>query len=282
MAKFKMNMKKNFVLLFVLVLSAISSYAQMDTIFTNNEKIVCTIKEVTPDAVKFVYPGEDLINSVYKNTIEKIVFKSGRVQTFAEATSYKTVHGADDYDNVTLTAVESEIKGLYKLGDVSSKAKGTTTLSSMEKVKERAVYKLKIVAAMMGANIVYVSENVTTGNIQGTKYTSGKSTETVMAGIAYSNKLPNYDDFNSLLNGRTQFECTEIDELSQRGSDMDKRNCSKTVRINRVYNESGLIMMKADISGSDYETFRVIYFDQHQFTLVVKDGERIYNYKIKL
>src|SRR5690349_23148616 len=83
--------------------------AQSDTIYTNTEKIACSVKEVTQDAVKFVYPNEEIINTVYKNTIQKIVFKSGRVQTFAEATSYKTVRGAEEYENVTFTYVQSEV-----------------------------------------------------------------------------------------------------------------------------------------------------------------------------
>ena len=50
----------------------------------------------------------------------------------------------------TITQVEGEIKGLFKVGEVSSKAKGTTTFSNQERVKERAYKKLKIQAAMMG------------------------------------------------------------------------------------------------------------------------------------
>lgn len=69
------------------------AFSQQDTIVTNNEVIICSVKEITSDAVKFTYPGEDLINTIYKNTVEKIMFKSGRVQKFAEATSFKTING---------------------------------------------------------------------------------------------------------------------------------------------------------------------------------------------
>src|SRR5678815_2087658 len=88
-------------LTFILLYSAACVFnciAQSDTIYTNTEKIPCTVKEVTADAVKFIYPNEEIINTVYKNTIQKIVFKSGRVQTFAEATNYKTVNGATEYE----------------------------------------------------------------------------------------------------------------------------------------------------------------------------------------
>src|ERR1017187_4120150 len=113
-------------------------FGQADTIFSNNEKIPCNVKEITPEAVRYSFPGEELINSVYKNTVQKIVFKNGRVQTFAESTSFKKVDSVGDFDNVTITAVENEILGLYKLGDVSSKAKGTTVYSNQVRVKERA------------------------------------------------------------------------------------------------------------------------------------------------
>jgi len=98
---------KRQVLTAIVALISGSLAAQTDTIFSNNEKIACTVKEITPDAVKFIYPDEELINTVYKNTIQKIVFKSGRVQVFAEATSYKTVSSVEDFENVTITEDES-------------------------------------------------------------------------------------------------------------------------------------------------------------------------------
>jgi len=136
----------------------------MDTVVINNQKIACSVKEITPDAIKYTYPGEDVINSVFKNTVQKVIFKSGRIQTFAEATSYKEITNVMDFDKVTITSVESEVRGLFKLGDVSSKAKGTTVYSNQERVKDRAYRKMKIQAGMLGANIVYLTNQRTEGN----------------------------------------------------------------------------------------------------------------------
>ena len=270
--------------LLITFLSIFSSMAngQMDTIYTNNDKIACSLKEITADAVKFSYPNEDLVNTVYKNTIQKIVMKSGRVQTFAEATSYKTVFGAEDCENVTLTSVQSEVNGLFKLGDVSAKAKGTTVFSSMEKVKERANHKMKIVAAMMASNIVYLTQNQTTGNQAGTQYTAGKSTETNLAGVAYSNKLPNFNDFMKLIGERSQFQTFEKLVLGGSDADMSRSQYVKNIKVMRIYNESGLILMDAKMEGNDFPTFRVIHFENDGFTLVYKDRDTIYNYKIRL
>lgn len=277
-------MKKSVLLL--LVLFAVKGSAQMDTIYTNSEKIACIVKEITPDAVKFSYPNEELLNSVYKNTIQKIVLKSGRVQTFAEATSYKTVTGAEDYENVTLTEVESEVKGLFKLGEASSKAKGTTGFSSMEKVKQRAYKKMKIMGAMMGANIIYLTQNITTGNEPGGKYQGAKSTETNMAGVAYSNKLPSYDEFNNLIGTKTTFRAFENIKLSSGGDDMKKSSSDANIQISRIYNESGLIMLDAKVDGVKETTFRVISFTNEHFTIVYHDSNifnnQIYNLKVKI
>jgi hypothetical protein len=269
----------------IILLSCISLFVSsqaLDTIYTNNQKIACSVKEVGQDAITYVYPGEDVINSVYKNAIQKIVFKSGRVQTFAEATSYKTVGGVTDYDNVTLTSVEGEVKGLFKLGDVSSKARGTTTLSSMEKVKERANKKMKIVGAMMGANIIYLTQNNTTENHAGTQYQAGKATSTNLSGVAYSNKLPSYDDFQKIVGDKTLFTVYDKVELGGSDADYDEKTITKTMQLTKLYNESGLIMVTAKIDGINNDTFRVVSFSSDGFTLVWKDGDTIYNFKVKI
>lgn len=232
---------------------SLNSFAQVaDTIYTNGQKIACSVKEVDQEAVKYVYPNEDVINTLYKNAIQKIVFKSGRIQTFAESTSYKTVNGAEDFDNVTLTSVAIEVKGLFKVGDVSSKARGTTTLASMEKVKERATRKLKTVAAMMGANIIFLTQNQTTDNQMGTRFQAGRPTATNMTGVAYSNKLPNNDDFQKLVGGKINFSTYETILLSGSDADYEVNNTAKSVQIIKIYDESGLIMVNAKIEGEEY------------------------------
>lgn len=81
---------KIYILLFFTTSQIIHS--QSDTLFVNNERIAVNVKEVTTDAVKFTYPGEEMINSMFKNGVNKIVFKSGRTQLFNESSSYKTIN----------------------------------------------------------------------------------------------------------------------------------------------------------------------------------------------
>jgi hypothetical protein len=258
-------------------------FGQTDTIFSNNEKISCSVKEITPEAVKYTFPGEDLMNSIYKNSVQKIVFKSGRVQTFAEATSYKRISGVDDFENVTITQVEGEVKGLFKIGDVSSKAKGTTTLSNQERVKERAYRKIKIVAAMMGANIIYLTNQRTEGNKMGGYYQSGSSAETNLTGVAYTNILPNIDEFKNVINGKRNFTAVLEAKLWSSASDMTKTTIQTNFVLNSVSNENGLIMINGELEGnSKFKTFRVVSFDKEYFNVYVEDKSTAYNLKIRI
>jgi hypothetical protein len=265
------------IILTLMVLGYLSVNAQMDTIYTGHDKLVVTVREVGADEVKFVYQNEDLVNSIFKNTIQKIVFKSGRVQTFAQTTSLKVVKSADDWENVAVTQLESETKGLYKLGDVSAKAKGTTELANQERVKQRALRKLKIETAMLGGNLVYTINQRSQGNIMGSQYTSGQSTETSFTGIAYSNTLPDYNKFMSKIGDRKDFIVWSLTKLWSSSSDMTYVEEQKAINIEKVYQEGGTIMVNAATIVSKQPTFRVTYFDDEYFTLMYRDKSTIYN-----
>ena len=275
----KFQVMKTIFITGILILFSCGLYAQCDTIYTNDNKIVCNVKQITPDAVQYTYPGEEVIYSVYQNTIQKIVFKSGRVQTFATVLSLKPVNSVDDYNNVTVTNVESEVLGLFKLDFAGSKAKGTTEYSNMERVKERAYYKLRIVAALMGANIVYLTQVQTTGNQYGNSATSN---ETNLAGIAYTNVLPDYDGFNKSFGTRTTYQGNGMVSLWSDGSDMKKDFFDKTLSIQKIYNDNGLIMISGTIPGIKCELFRVTHFTNDSFTLFYQDKTTAYNLYFRL
>jgi hypothetical protein len=275
-------MKKQILTLIAITLTTLC-FGQTDTIFSNNEKISCSVKEITPDAVKYSFPGEDLVNSIYKNSVQKIVFKSGRLQTFAEATSFKKISGVDDFENVSISQVESEVKGLFKLGDVSSKAKGTTTLSNQERVKERAYRKMKIIAAMMGANIIYLTNQRTEGNKMGSQFQSGSTAEVNLTGIAYTNQLPILGDFKNIIGTKRNFTAVEQAKIWSSASDMTKTSVQRNFTINDITNENGIIMINGDLQDeTKYKTFQVVSFDKEGFNIYYEDKSTSYNLKIKM
>lgn len=273
-------MKKVLFTIISLILTT-AVHAQVDTIFTNNEKIPCTIKEITTDAVKYTYIGEELSNSIYKNVVNKIIFKSGRIQTFNESTSFKNINNVNDYDNVTITQVESEIKGLFKLGDASSKAKGTTTLSNQERVKERAYRKIKIQAAIQGGNIIYLTNQRTEGNKLGGYFQSGSTAETNLTGVVYTNKLPSYEEFVKLVSSDKPYLAIQESKLYSSSSDLVQQVIEKSFKINSITNENGLIIINGQLAGlTKYSKFRVVSFDKESFNVFYEDKSTVYNIRI--
>lgn len=272
-----------FIPLFFLVIDITFCHAQMDTIIINNQKTACSVKEITPDAVKYTYPGEDVINSVFKNTVQKIIFKSGRIQTFAEATSYKKVSDVMDFDNVTITSVESEVRGLFKLTDVGAKAKGATVYSSMERVKERAYHKLKIQASMFGANIIYLSDQRSEGNKYGGYFGGSSTTETVLTGIAYSNVLPDYEGFKKLIGTNANFFAIKRFKLGSSDSDVSQDNINKPFTITNITNENGLILISGSLKDEqNVFNFQVANFTNDSFSIAYRYKGTVYNFTIKL
>ena len=114
----------------------------IDTLFTNNGRLAVSIKEITNDAIKFSYPGEELVNSIYKNSVFKIVHRSGRLETFNETSSFNIVKGGDEWEKVAITSVPDEVKGLYKLGNISTKATGATAFANVNS-KRQDLQKIK-------------------------------------------------------------------------------------------------------------------------------------------
>jgi hypothetical protein len=271
-----------YIISIIFFITPLIGFSQLDTIVTNVEKIPCTIREVTTDAIKFSYPQEDLINTIYKNAIKKIILKSGRTQIFAESIPLKTIKSIDDFELVEITNLESDTKGLYRIGYVSSKAKGTTTLSNQERVKNRAYRKIKLLAAMMGANIVYISNQRNEGNKAGGYYQAGSSSETNLTGLAYSNNKLNLEDFKRLIANKSIYVGVEQSKLWSGDYDIRKEKILTKFNIGEIIDDGGVIEIKGElIYNPGQRVFKLVSMDKDYFNVFYEDKSSAYNVKIE-
>ena len=68
------------------MLCSVSTNAQQDTIVKrNSERIVCKVKEIGTDEIKYLLPGNDVIIVVDKNEVSRIILASGKVMNFANS-----------------------------------------------------------------------------------------------------------------------------------------------------------------------------------------------------
>ena len=271
-------MKISSILLYAFLCVANVCMGQRDTIYLANEKLVVTIKEVSEDAVRFTYPKEDIINSIFKNIIQKVVFASGRVQTFSEITNYKNVRSIADWDLVSISGAESEIRGLYKLADVSAKAKGATTFSGMERIKERAFKKLKTQATMFGGNIIYMTQLNSAGAHVG--YWSSKGAETSLSGIAYSNVIPDQKGFEKLVADGKLFPIKDKVILSSNSTGAVQGQLKGNLNLSEIITEGKLFYVVGKINNGKEMRYRVVRYNEDSFTIVFEDKNTLYNYTL--
>lgn len=90
-----------FLLVFFCNIIAFAQDKQDAVIMTNGEKREGKVVSVKDDAIKFIYKGENLEYEFKKSDINKIVFASGRTETFSNAVS----------PDATFTSTAAERKG---------------------------------------------------------------------------------------------------------------------------------------------------------------------------
>lgn len=276
------------IITFLLLLAAIQySFAQTDTLYTIHDKIPCVVKEITPEAVKYSIPGEELINSIYRNTVQKIVFRNGRVQTFSEITAYKKLRGFHDFDNVTITQVESEVKGLYKVGEATTSAQAGSMFTGMDKIQERALRKMKIVAAMMGANVVYLAHLQAKGSDWGLSggglfhNSHASAAETFLSGVIYTNELLSSEEFKSRIAGKTVFRVVEKAKFVKTSDNIRVYSSKRKFSLQEVKEENGHIVVAGALEGaSKHKQFRIASFDKDFFYIYYQEKGVSYSVKV--
>jgi hypothetical protein len=193
-----------FSILFFFILKVSAQNTTLDSIFTSEGLIVANVKSIEPEVVKYNFPNEEVVTSIYKNTVVKIRFKSGRVQNFAETSTIKTLSSVYDYEQVSLTRLESETKGLIKLDEVFARSLTSPFSNNFSKAQEIAQKKIKIEAAMMGGNVVYLF-NQDFVQQPTTEYQWGSGPGVVLSGIVYTNAVPKLSEVKKSIGKNNSF-----------------------------------------------------------------------------
>ncbi|HRD83265.1 MAG TPA: hypothetical protein PLL53_21070 [Saprospiraceae bacterium] len=263
----------------ILVLCFVAAHGQTDSIYSRSEVIACTVKEVGEQTVSYTFPGEDVLNSMYKNTIAKIVFRNGRVQTFEEFKALQPVLHAGDFAKVQILTSEAETKGLAKIEPVISKAKGATTLASALAVQDRALRKLLIETAMVGGNALSLSQASTTPARAGNEFIPGQTAYSLQTGMAFTSQSPEEDAFRKMIGDKNTFEVQHRYWMGRNSFDLSSSAASGTFTLRLIEPSKnnklwvrGTFSKFRTASGEGIPLdgvflFRVVAYDDEQFTL---------------
>lgn len=152
-----------------------------------------------------------------------------------------------------------------------------TLWTEVGKMENRATQKLKIEAAMNGANVDYIPQQ------QSNTRTQNSTSSSVVSGVAYSNKIPDFNAFSSIFNQQKDFRFIERYSLGTNSMDMKViPMLGERITFDRIENVSGLIYVYAHIENEESNKFRVSYFDSEEIVLVYRTNKTIFNLAFQL
>ncbi|HLT07271.1 MAG TPA: hypothetical protein VK014_07070 [Cyclobacteriaceae bacterium] len=268
---------------FSLLASVLSAQTKHDRLYLHDDVKEVTVEEVGANAIKYKHPNENTSYVISRHQVKKIEFSSGRIEVFE--TPYKPVNALRDYENVYVTYSPQDIEGMQAKGGVYSKAVGVTALSSINNVQNRAVKKIKMEAAMLGANVILIGNTYQRGNHFGNEYTAANSTMTALSGTAYSTERK---DLSGVLDEvkNNRYLLYQIDRLNRNAWDSktetpittDREGNMLLLTFDEAYIRDGELFVKSKDLKPRKKELKVIHADDVSVTLMVRDGKKITNY----
>lgn len=278
-------MLKPLAFLIVSFLINFGTFAQgnYDLLYTINGTKEVKIKELGFNSVKYIHPNEETVYTISKYQVEKIVFASGREEIFDSP--IKEVGGLNDFKKVYVTYNTDDIAGLIPRGELFSKAIGATTLSGINQVNNRALDKLKIEAAMVGANVVLIGSTFQRGNQYGGESQSGSATQTSYSGTAYSTHKIDPQTLKSIIETRS-FHHYQTHKLNRNSWSPDRTISSKfekdgkpiTFKIDELIENDGEFFVKVANIPSKVKELKVVYADDEKLILMERNDIATINY----
>jgi hypothetical protein len=131
-----------------------------DTIFkVEGKALPVNVVKVTENYVSFLVPGKSETYTIERKEVQKIVYKSGRVDVFNKP----IFEMVSDYswEAVWLTEDKKEVSELYRRGEIS--AKSPASARSPKAAKNSAIIRIQKKAAAIKGTVIYITKKQTTG-----------------------------------------------------------------------------------------------------------------------
>lgn len=142
------------------MLAAFSVWAQeqrLDSLFLNNGDVIsCRITEISSSEIKYVYPGETLVNVLSTIQVRQAQLASGRI---VKGRAIEPVLSEDDWNKVIVTNDGSLADGLKFVKTI--KAESSVWRSTKESESDKAYVELKKEAARNHCHLVVLVGGLT-------------------------------------------------------------------------------------------------------------------------
>lgn len=144
---------KNYLIIFVLCCITTRFVSAQDVIVKHDgEKLNVKVNYVTESSIVFTNPLNAHSDKLGKAEVEKIVYKSGRIEPISDKIE---VHGKKDWEKIVVTSNPLSVVGLIKKGEIHIKS--AHQIHSISSIESREVEKIKKQAAEMGAHVIVLN-----------------------------------------------------------------------------------------------------------------------------
>ncbi len=256
----------------MVIASHLSSGQSPDTLVLIKERIIGRVTEVTPDQVAYKLPDDNVVHKIRKSDLVKISFGNGKSEQSPLA-NILVITAPEEWNKVKIVERQEDIQGVYKIDDIVVPGNMLT---------ERGRNSLKMAAAMMGGNIVNVTDSksfVSTGYVSYPAYSGTRNTTYVshpysqvyqqIIARVYSSQLPDSIAFRELMKQNPTLRL--MTHITLRGRFRYKLvalDCQfADVKIATYSIEEGNIFVQARLLGVPVTKFHVNYFDNSRIML---------------
>ncbi|MEO6685837.1 MAG: hypothetical protein ABIN24_07725 [Dyadobacter sp.] len=144
---------KNYLLIFVISCVVSRVVSAQDIVFKHDgEKLNVKVNYVTESIIVFTDPVDSHSAKLGKAEVEKIVYKSGRIEPISNKVE---VHGKKDWEKIVVTNNPLSVVGLVKKGEIH--VKSDHQIHSISNIESREIEKMKKQAAEMGAHVIVLN-----------------------------------------------------------------------------------------------------------------------------
>lgn len=150
---------KKFLITVSVLLFAAALYARQENnpaadtiVHIAGPKMIVNVSHITGSKIFYTYPDKDNIFEIERKQVEKVVFRSGRVEVFNKP-AFQVID-EEDWRAVFITQKAEEVEGLYLRGEVEVVA---AAARNRRQTIHNAEIRLKKQAAAMNANVVHLT-----------------------------------------------------------------------------------------------------------------------------
>lgn len=169
---------KKVVLLLLLMLSSIYTFASDEVTLHKGEVIKGKVLDNEPSFIKFVYDGETAPTTLGKSAIASIKFESGRVEECSEKIVIYDPN--KDYEKVNVFRDKEDVVGLVRIKEITAKSGGEFAISDKEgRYIAKTIKKLQKQAAKMGGCAILITSQ------KGNSASFWKNPHSAMTAVVY-------------------------------------------------------------------------------------------------